>query len=131
MISDALSVSPRTADGISQALGNTIRVFDQCIQDGVTDLFPGGVEGLEKMTDEEVNAIVPKNRDKLLLGMRGTTALIALVDERKENLWIANLGDCLAGKSSLNSFLPVFGPSLLAEQLWAPSHPKTSGKRKY
>lgn len=29
--------------------------------------------------------------------MGGTTALITLTDPRRENLWVANLGDCQAG----------------------------------
>jgi hypothetical protein len=30
--------------------------------------------------------------------MRGTTALIALLDPARENLWVANLGDCQASE---------------------------------
>lgn len=53
------------------------------------------------MDDEEVDKIVAANHEKLLLGMRGTTALVTLVDERRENLWLANTGDCEAGKPLL------------------------------
>lgn len=98
MIADALTASARSVDDLSEALRDAIYEVDQLIQDGITNLFPGGPEGLAKMSDDEVNAIVAVNHDKLLLAMRGTTALIALVDEKKENLWIANLGDCLAGQ---------------------------------
>jgi pyruvate dehydrogenase phosphatase len=57
----------------------------------------GGAEGLSRRSEEDVDEIVSKNHDVLLKGMRGTTALVALVDASKENLWIANVGDCVAG----------------------------------
>lgn len=97
MIADGLINSSRSVEDVSRVLYESIRVLDKQIQDGVTGLFANDVDVLVKLPEDAIDDIVKANHDKLLLGMTGTTALIALVDEKKENLWIANLGDCQAG----------------------------------
>jgi pyruvate dehydrogenase phosphatase len=97
MISDGLITSSRSVDDVSRVLYESICALDKEIQDGVTGLFANDVDALAKLSEGAVDDIVRANYEKLLLGMTGTTALIALVDEKKENLWIANLGDCQAG----------------------------------
>lgn len=94
ILSSAISSCPKTTSSISAALRQSILAVDQQIIDGITSLFP---EGVESLSDKEVDEIASKNHDKLLLGMRGTTALIAFVDEKREGLWVAGVGDCLAG----------------------------------
>lgn len=100
LLSDAIASSSRSVEAISKALGDAIRALDERINDGIRDLFPRDPEAFATLSDAEVDEIVRKNHDKLLLGMTGSTALITLVDEAKENLWVANLGDCEAGTAS-------------------------------
>jgi pyruvate dehydrogenase phosphatase len=93
---------------IASIFRDSIRAFDDSIAADVINLFPGGKEKglkvLDEIDDDEVRRIVNDYDDGLVayakakLCMYGTTALIALVDERQENLWVANLGDCQAGE---------------------------------
>ena len=65
------------------------------------DLFPGGEASIDKMSDEEIKAIINdggRNAAIVSRCMRGTTLLIALIDPHYENLWVASLGDCVASK---------------------------------
>jgi len=93
-------------------LSSRITAFDNAIAGDVLELFPGGVESLPDLTDEEIQAVVNDfpipgggsngagagvNYKKARLCLYGTTALVALVDPAHENLWVANLGDCEAG----------------------------------
>ncbi len=101
-------------DIVGDMLSSRITAFDNAIAGDVLDLFPGGIESLSDLTDEEVQAVVNDfavpggiggsngttagaNYKKARLCLYGTTALIALVDPEHENLWVANLGDCEAG----------------------------------
>lgn len=97
-------------------LSSHITAFDNAIAGDVLELFPGGIESLPGLTDEEIQAVVNDfavpggggnnngagsgsgaNYKKARLCLYGTTALVALVDPAHENLWVANLGDCEAG----------------------------------
>lgn len=54
--------------------------------------------------DEEVASIMNHpgagpNSQNILRCMQGSTALVTLVDPSSSQLWVANLGDCRAGKS--------------------------------
>ncbi|KAJ3761873.1 phosphatase 2C-like domain-containing protein [Lentinula raphanica] len=82
---------------ISDCFSRSIMAFDEAIAGDVLDLF-GGIEGLSNYTDRQIRDIInhPKNYLKARLNMYGSTALVALVDDTHENLWIANLGDCQA-----------------------------------
>ncbi|KAF8305656.1 protein serine/threonine phosphatase 2C [Clavulina sp. PMI_390] len=97
MLSEALTTlfsnGTPSPDQVSSTLAETILSLDNQIIKGVTSLFPGGINSTSAL---DVDKIVSENHEKILLGMRGTTVLIALVDEAKENLWVANLGDCVA-----------------------------------
>lgn len=119
--SPASSSSPKA---ISTLLTRAITTFDASIANDVLALFPGGMPAIEQLSDAEIRAvindhIVPgqpagakgnlvakvkgkkeimSNYRKVQLNMYGTTALIALVDPRGENLWVANVGDCQAGE---------------------------------
>ncbi|KAJ4486156.1 phosphatase 2C-like domain-containing protein [Lentinula aciculospora] len=82
---------------ISDCFSRSILAFDEAIAGDVLDLF-GGVEGLSHYTDRQIRDIIndPKNYRKARLNMYGSTALVALVDDTHQNLWVANLGDCQA-----------------------------------
>jgi len=90
---------------ISDILSQTIAAFDDAIMKDLLDLFPGGETQIAGMSDEEINDLINdqasggKNAQTLARCMRGTTALITLVDPTRENMWVANLGDCVASKS--------------------------------
>jgi len=103
-----------TPDTVRDMLMNRITAFDNAIAGDVLELFPGGIESLPDLTDEEIQAVVNDfavpggvggsngtgagaNYKKARLCLYGTTALVALVDPAHENLWVANLGDCEAG----------------------------------
>ncbi|KAJ2922484.1 hypothetical protein H1R20_g14602, partial [Candolleomyces eurysporus] len=83
---------------ISQLLGQTMVEFDNSIGQAFVDLVPG--PSIKELPDAQLEAIVndPKNLDAVLRCMRGTTALIALVDPDGANLWVASLGDCTASE---------------------------------
>lgn len=88
---------------ISDILKSSISSFDGEITQGLLDLFPGGAEAIQKMSDEEIQAIVVvdgRPHPKLVPAMSGTTALVALVDPGR-NLYVASLGDCQSGKDQL------------------------------
>lgn len=91
---------------------SAIRSFDEAIANDILELFPGGLEAVKSMSDEDIQAILddevrgPKNFEKARLCMYGTTALVALVDPDHENLWLANLGDCQAGKRNVTPYMP-------------------------
>ncbi|KAJ3879927.1 phosphatase 2C-like domain-containing protein [Lentinula edodes] len=82
---------------ISDCFSRSIIAFDEAIAGDVLDLF-GGIEGLSSYTDRQIREIIndPKNYRKARLNMYGSTALVALVDDTHENLWVANVGDCQA-----------------------------------
>lgn len=88
---------------IADVFSSAIRAFDDAIANDVLELFPGGLDAVRDMPDEEIYAILNDHADgghnfkKARLCMYGTTALVALVDPDHENLWLANLGDCQGG----------------------------------
>jgi pyruvate dehydrogenase phosphatase len=89
---------------VSNLLSRCIISVDEAIASDVLNIFHGGIEGLSKYSDEEIRRKMNDPSDgganfrKALLSMYGTTALVALVDPQQERLWIANLGDCQAGR---------------------------------
>ncbi|KZT24007.1 protein serine/threonine phosphatase 2C [Neolentinus lepideus HHB14362 ss-1] len=95
------SLSPEV---VSEILSLSISSFDDAIASDVLKLFPGGLESLSDIPDEDIRRVIndqngppgSSNYDKARLCMYGTTAIVALVDPRHENLWVANLGDCQA-----------------------------------
>lgn len=98
------SNSSPSPDAISTVLSETISSFDASITADLLSLFPGGEEVLKALSDDDVKAVINdqdrggKNAAIVARCMRGTTALIILVDPEKSNAWVASLGDCVAGK---------------------------------
>ena len=99
-----LSVSPSpSAESVSTLLAKCIESFDDSITAALFSLFPGGEESIKKMSNDQIKAIINDggksgvNAAILSHCMRGTTALVALVDPQKANIWVASLGDCVAG----------------------------------
>jgi pyruvate dehydrogenase phosphatase len=98
------AVANASKKDIPAILRRTIMSFDEKIASDIVTLFPEDVlphlsiDEIAKITnDRDPKTGVGKNNQIILRGMRGTTALIVLVDKERENLWVANLGDCQAG----------------------------------
>lgn len=112
------------AETVSEILQRAISSFDDDIVRDVLDLFPTGAkytssfaythdatvtdlddltQRLDELDDEEVRRVINdydgsgENYRKVQLCMYGCTALVCLVDPARENIWIANCGDCRAG----------------------------------
>lgn len=103
-LASTLASSPSaTVQEISDVLSTSISRFDQSLVDDLLSIFPGGESRIAEMRDEEISALINdkerggRNAAILARCMRGSTALVALVDPRAENLYVASLGDCMAG----------------------------------
>ncbi|KAH7928137.1 protein serine/threonine phosphatase 2C [Leucogyrophana mollusca] len=85
---------------IADMLSRAVTSFDEAIANDVLNLFPGGLETLSTLSNDEIRLVLNDqlsgghNYKKARLCMYGTTALVALVDPNHEHLWLANLGDC-------------------------------------
>lgn len=118
---------PITPSFISDLLSRSIIAFDDAIAGDVLSLFPGGLEGLSKMTDQEISAIINdqhtggSNYKKARLCMYGTTALVVLVDPDHQNMWVANVGDCQAREYTSFPFITPT-PSLNEAPRFRPDH---------
>ncbi|KAF8162798.1 phosphatase 2C-like domain-containing protein [Crassisporium funariophilum] len=99
---EATHAGKYTAESISDLFTKAIIAFDDAIAHDVLDLFGGSVDKLDNYTDAEIRQTINdqheggKNWRKARLCMYGTTALVALVDPDRKDLWVANLGDCQA-----------------------------------
>lgn len=90
---------------VSRILSDVTTSFDYAIAGDILKVFPGGIESLADMPKSTIQAIINRNADpqfikKARLCMYGTTALFTLVDPDHQNLWVANVGDCQAGRST-------------------------------
>ncbi|KAH7922376.1 protein serine threonine phosphatase 2C [Leucogyrophana mollusca] len=87
---------------VSDILAQSITLADEGITNDLLGLFPGGPDAIAKLSDDEIRAVINdqatggKNNAKVLRCMRGSTALVSLVDPQGQNLWVASLGDCQA-----------------------------------
>jgi pyruvate dehydrogenase phosphatase len=83
---------------------DAITSIDSNLARDLLALFPGGVNSLGEMSDEDIQAIInDKDRGavnicKVLRAQHGSTALLVLQDPSRENIWIAGLGDCSASR---------------------------------
>ena len=92
-------------DSISNLLSKTIVSYDDSLTKDLYNIFPGGLEELGKLSDNEVKAVIHDsavngpNHIKVARCMQGSTVLISLIDPNRDNIWVASLGDCQAGMS--------------------------------
>ena len=88
---------------IEEILVKCISDIDDRIKADVVNFFPGGVEQISKLRDDEIKSIIkdPETeysyKVQILRARTGTTALITLVDPSR-SLHVASLGDCEARK---------------------------------
>lgn len=98
--------TPLALSTVSSILQSSIQAVDDALTNVVKQLFPDEV-AIAALTDEQIKSTIndPSNSNNLaiLRCMRGTTALVSLVDPKKENLWVASLGDCQAGVCAVRS----------------------------
>ncbi|KAJ7782988.1 protein serine threonine phosphatase 2C [Mycena metata] len=98
-IHDALAqAGPLAAPDVSELLRKVIADVDAEIGKQMLDLFPGGVDELAQLSDEDVAARINDggvNSAKVLRCMRGSTVLVALIGPALD-VWVASLGDCQA-----------------------------------
>ena len=114
-----------SSDDISTMLRDTIKSLDDRITREILELFVASgarstldlvtlqeeaMKAIEGMRDEDIIRIIDDGGDnqmKLLRGMRGTTALVALIappgmscdgNGKGRGIWVASLGDCVAGE---------------------------------
>ncbi|KAG8738281.1 hypothetical protein FRC10_007081 [Ceratobasidium sp. 414] len=98
-LEQALSTS--TPNNMVSKISEAFVSFDNQIIDHVRSIFPDPT-ALASMPAEELSAIINDqesggaNYEKIILAMRGSTALVSLLDSDRENLWVAGLGDCRA-----------------------------------
>ncbi|KAG9081010.1 hypothetical protein FRC06_005915, partial [Ceratobasidium sp. 370] len=98
-LEQALSTST-SGDTISK-ISKAFVSFDNRIIDQVRSMFPDPT-ALASIPVEELSTIINDqasggaNYEKVILAMRGTTALVSLLDSDRKNMWVAGLGDCRA-----------------------------------
>ncbi|THH11555.1 hypothetical protein EW145_g585 [Phellinidium pouzarii] len=111
-LEEAVSDDPASIEDpafVTALLKRAFVSFDRDIANDVLALFPGGISSLDQLSDDYIRCVINdyesglQNYKKVQLNMYGTTALLALVDSRQENLWVANLGDCQAVLASCSS----------------------------
>lgn len=107
--------SPKT---ISDLLTKTIEDFDKSILDDLLALLPKNFEELDDdllkriVNDQELGG---KVYNACIRCMRGSTAILTLIDPGKKNLWVANLGDSQASKYLTSSLrIELFDEGIFA-----------------
>jgi pyruvate dehydrogenase phosphatase len=87
---------------VSEALCNTVRHLDESMRSHLFDFLPH--DHLTKMSDTQLNRLISQRYSEWnAISARctqGSTALLALSDPLKKNVWILNLGDSIAGKNT-------------------------------
>lgn len=105
------STPSRHPDHVSKVLTDAVVAFDDSIAQDFLNLVPDA-QTIAQMTDDQLRILIddleasPDHNKLLNRCMHGSTALIALLDPPKHNLWVASLGDCQAGMSSRRLYRP-------------------------
>ncbi|CAE6540199.1 unnamed protein product [Rhizoctonia solani] len=95
------TLSLNTDEDFNARLVNAFVSFDNTMIQPVLQLFPDP-NALASMPAEKLEAMINdhasggENYKKIILAMRGTTAVVALVDSSRQNLWVAGVGDSRA-----------------------------------
>ncbi|KAI5124089.1 hypothetical protein M0805_000904 [Coniferiporia weirii] len=103
---DSVTVAPQA---ISAALKEGIEAFDKSLYDNLMSRLP---TNFAEMSEEELKGIINdqesggKVHQAIIRGIQGSTVIIALVDPARENVWVANLGDCQAVLAETDTTAP-------------------------
>ena len=86
-----------TRDSVSKVLAESIQEYDNSLLEKLLRVLP---RGFETMSEEELATLVNDQTvyNACIPCMRGSTALMALIDPTLCNLWVSNLGDSQAIK---------------------------------
>ncbi|KAH8916918.1 protein serine/threonine phosphatase 2C [Atractiella rhizophila] len=87
-----------TEEDISNVLSSTIEAYDKSLAQEFLETFPQERMEDGSMTEQELDWRFADERNQQLaeLVVNGSTVVVALLDAKKENLWIANVGDAEA-----------------------------------
>ncbi|KAI0342056.1 protein serine/threonine phosphatase 2C [Trametopsis cervina] len=89
---------PLSSSQVIDLLKTSVSAFDGEIASQLLELFPGGVEAIANMSDDEIRAIVLADghlHPAIPLCLAGTTVLVALLDPARQ-LYVVSLGDSIA-----------------------------------
>ncbi|KAJ1301916.1 hypothetical protein OPQ81_000755 [Rhizoctonia solani] len=95
------TVSSSKDEDFNARLVNSFVSFDDTIIRPVLEMFPDST-ALASSPAEQLDATINDqesggaNYKKIILAMRGTTAVVSLVDPSRKNLWVAGVGDSRA-----------------------------------
>lgn len=98
------ALSAHNGGSVANRIANALVSFDDAITDQVRAIF-SNPEALASMPADQLEAMINDhasggvNYKKIILAMRGTTALVSLVDASCKNLWVAGVGDSRASES--------------------------------
>lgn len=96
-----------SSDSISRILSEAIIEVDHALMRDFQRLFPGGRDDFARLSDKQIDAVTKSKSgtcsQSVLRCMEGSTALLTLIDPSGTHIWVANLGDCRAGKIILPS----------------------------
>lgn len=88
-----------SSQDISDMLTRGFEAFDNSIIDDLFNLLP---TDYEKLSEEELKKLINdqesggKVYNACIRCMRGSTAIVVLLNPEKSHIWVANLGDCQA-----------------------------------
>jgi pyruvate dehydrogenase phosphatase len=90
------------SQSVSDAIQEGIHAFDDSLTAGLKGVFPESPEELERLSDAEIRGRLADDLDgskraRVIRCMRGTTVVLAITDSARENVWVANVGDSVAG----------------------------------
>jgi pyruvate dehydrogenase phosphatase len=124
---------------VSDLLADTIVQIDSAIISDFLSIFAEEDVDITTADPEYMRDFVndgPAGGNRYVRASRmvgGTTALVTLFEEDSGNLWVANLGDCIAGEvlpvSRAPSHLPDFGLCVFGEQCLAAGMARTGPRR--
>ncbi|KAH8985978.1 protein serine/threonine phosphatase 2C [Lactarius hatsudake] len=127
MIKQALDLLLRSSRGhmspnaVSGVLSDCIVKFDHSITTDFTRMFPGGPDGLQRMSSAQIRRLFQdrtsgaQNMAAATRCLQGSTALVTITDPARHNLWIANLGDSqavLGSRSHTGDWTATFATTL-------------------
>lgn len=107
---------------VSSLLKQALEHIDQTLVSDFVGLFPRELNAIRRVHAIRARDLLnDKGGDnsgyhKTARAFGGSTALVTLVDPRRRHLWVANVGDCVAGRSS-SMLVPRIALALLTNKV--------------
>lgn len=95
---------PVSPEAISELLSRAITAIDHALMSDFIAQFPGGERALAGASQAQIKRMIHdeegggRRYTAVARVLGGTTALLTLLHEDTDSLWVANLGDSCAGK---------------------------------